>query len=372
VRTPNRSFKGSHFVAFVALVGTTFLAACGASDGPRQWIERVAGHHADDVATRVGEVTEKPSWARATNIALSPDGEQLAVSADGRTVTVWDWRKARIVESLKLPDAANPSFNQNALTYSPDGHALILCVNGGVGDVVARSWSTSTWQHISDIVDRGSGLCSGLVVSADSRTVIWPADRGSPSKLTGSSLETGATSWHLSLRDRPKSIAIAPAGDVIAISGTQTEVLKKWSPTQEPAWNYFWTITLVRTADRSIIRAFHVAALGAVSFSADGSRLAVVGTGYIEIRDVATGDIIVEQPIPKSDTLNVRFSPNGRYLIESDEHARGEALGVTIWDYERRRQLQHISGNIQSIGTSADGRFLAVAIDGTVTIWALK
>jgi hypothetical protein len=80
----------------------------------------------------------------------------------------------------------------------------------------------------------------------------------------------------------------------------------------------------------------------------------------------------VREKIEKSGHMNVRFTPDGRYFIESDMNGMGKGLGVNIWDGQRHKVLQHIPGDIGSIGVSRDGKYLAVGTTGRTTIWQIK
>jgi WD40 repeat protein len=103
-----------------------------------------------------------------------------------------------------------------------------------------------------------------------------------------------------------------------------------------------------------------------------GDRLALVGGLHVEIVDSRSGQKLLHEKVEKSGSMNVRFTSDGRYFIESDLNGRGKGLGVKIWDSQRRQLLQHIPGDIGSIDVSHDGKYLAVGQTGRTTIWQFK
>jgi WD40 repeat protein len=112
--------------------------------------------------------------------------------------------------------------------------------------------------------------------------------------------------------------------------------------------------------------------MGPLAWSADGARLAIAG-GSVEIFDPRSGENLVRETIENSGNMNVWFTPDGRYLIDSDLNGMGKGLGVNIWDSHHQKLLQHIpAGDIGSITVSHDGKYLAVGSTGRTTIWQFK
>ena len=62
--------------------------------------------------------------------------------------------------------------------------------------------------------------------------------------------------------------------------------------------------------------------------------------------------------------MNVRFTSDGRYFIESDYNGRETGLGVRIFDSQRRKVLQEIPGHVSS---SQDSGYLAVSTTNALT-----
>lgn len=70
--------------------------------------------------------------------------------------------------------------------------------------------------------------------------------------------------------------------------------------------------------------------------------------------------------------MNVRFTPNGRYLILSDSNGRGTGIGVSIWDAKHVKLLQRIPGDSASLAVSRDGKYLAIGGSGHTAIWQFQ
>jgi WD40 repeat protein len=99
----------------------------------------------------------------------------------------------------------------------------------------------------------------------------------------------------------------------------------------------------------------------------------VAGEQHVEIFDPATGQRLLQQKVAGSSEMNVRFTRDGRYLIESDYNGQGTGQGVRIWDGHRQKLIREIAGDVDSISVSRDSRYLAVGqYGGDVTVWEIK
>lgn len=172
----------------------------------------------------------------------------------------------------------------------------------------------------------------------------------------------------------PFSLAISPDGRFAAISGLLVSVPPGIVDLRERIrqLKHDRTINIVDLQQLQIVKTFHGDAMGPLAWSPDGARLVVAGDLYVEMFDARTGERLVHDKIEKSGTMNVRFTPDGRYFIESDLNGMGKGLGVKIWDSSRRKLLQEIPGDIGSIALSRDGKFLAVGATGRLTVWQFR
>ena len=129
---------------------------------------------------------------------------------------------------------------------------------------------------------------------------------------------------------------------------------------------------IISAKERKVIKAIRADTMGPMVWSADGSRLAIVGDRGVEIFDVNSGEKILYDNGEKAGHMNVRFSRDGRYFIESSMDGRGTGFGVHIWDAQRQKLLQRIPGNPNSLSVSQDSKYLAVGDLGHTTIWQFK
>jgi hypothetical protein len=333
---------------------------------------------ANDVATKVAEMPARSGYSVPFGLAFSADGNQIAVGAD-EGIAIWDWRQAHLERTLELPKGQNIGLTTNPLTYSPDGKLLAVCGSRGAGDVTARIWNTSDWSVAKDITDPGAGSCSALGFSSDGLTFIDLMDRwgekgeelivhegGTWQKLWG------LTVPHLS----PVSLAVSPDGRQVTIGGllliapSPAEVADPVKRFQE---SYFEPhMYLLDLRSRHVVRNIQTSVMGPMTWSSDGSRIAVAGPRYVEMFDARSGKRLVHVELINSTHMNDLFTPDGRYFIESDMNARGTGLGVHIWDVGRQKLLQSMPDNADSIAVSRNGRYLAVGVDGRTTIWQFR
>ena len=71
--------------------------------------------------------------AAITGVAFSPDGKFLATAHDDTRARVWDWRRKRLVASLR-----GHSDGVRSIAFSPNG---CLVATAGSGDRTARVWA---------------------------------------------------------------------------------------------------------------------------------------------------------------------------------------------------------------------------------------
>jgi WD40 repeat protein len=303
------------------------------------------------------------------------------VESDGGKINIWDWRNHRIENTVEKPRGGNGIGVTNPVRYSTDGRFLAECETLGAGGVVVRIWNTADWSIAKDLTANSGtsnpGVCTGVGFTPDGQRFIRTSEtRGRPgNNLIVYEVGSWQPIWGLSLeRFGPVSVEISPDGQMAAVGGILITVpesarvpnasldLIKHDP----------FIYIVNLQQRKITLVIPCIDRGPIAWSPDGLRLAVVGGPHVEIFDARSGENLMREKIEKSGTMNVRFTSDGRYLIESDLNGRGKGLGVNIWDSQRHKVLQHMPGDIGSIGVSRDSKFLAVGATGLTTIWQIK
>jgi WD40 repeat protein len=335
------------------------------------------GLNMNEVATKVVDLPETYHDVTVRGVDFSPDGARIAVASDHEKINIWDWRRSHIEKTLEQPTGFNPIMTINPIQFSPDGRLLAACAGKGVGDVVVRLWNTADWSIAKDLRDSSPGGCNGIGFTPDGRLFIRVVDRLLSSGDTVVAYAVGPWEpiWGLAIdKFGPMSVAISRDGGMAAIGGSLlvapmdiSDPLKRAQQTRFDA-----CIQIINLQQRKIVRVIRGAEKGAVAWSPDEARLATVGGPNVEIFDAETGQNLQRETIENSGHMNVRYSSDGRYFIESDTNGRGTGLGVKIWDAQRHALLKHIPGDTGSIAVSGDGRYLAVGGAGRTTIWQLK
>jgi WD40 repeat protein len=331
----------------------------------------------NNVAIKVTELPEPYHDVIVRSLAFSPDGSSVAVQSDGQKINIWNWRNRMIDVTVEKPRGGAMAMTTNSLQYSPGGELLASCHTNAAGGVSNRIWETAHWSIAKDIVDAEGGGCNAIGFTPDGRQFLRLANRyaGKGDTLVAYAIDTWIPFWGLRLEGfAPVSLGMNPRGSLVALGGT---VMVAPSDIHDPikriqATIFHPNIQIVDWQDRKVAQVLKGDAMGPLAWSPDGSRLAVVGQLYVEMYDAVTGKIIVHEKIEKSGNLNVRFTPDGRYFIESDSNGVGQGLGVKIWDSARRKLLQTIPGDIGSIDVSKDSKYLAVGTTGHTTIWQFK
>lgn len=327
------------------------------------------GASKNDVAVKVVELPTQDSHAIVRGLDFSPDGSRLAEDSDGDFINIWDWRNRHIEKSIDVPRGFNAVGVPNGLLYSPEGRLLAACAGRGKGNVFVHLWNTNDWSVSGEITDPGVGGCDGISFSPNGKFLVRIVDRvGSPGDTV---IAHAAGDWKQILGLRiapffaPASVAVSPDGELVAVAGVNS-VARNGDIARES------NIDIVSIQQQKVIRVIATEAMGPLAWSPDGKRIAIAGELEVAIFDVQTGQRLIRERLEKSAHMNVRFTADGRYFIQSDMNGRGTGLGVSIWDGQHQKLLQEIPGNISSIAVSRDGKYLAVGGTGRTTIWQFK
>ena len=151
-----------------------------------------------------------------TGLALSPDGEILAVAADG--LQLWSTATAqRIGGTLPAADAGGP------VAFSPDGSLMAAIGTDGK----ARLWKVATQQETGTAVTVGSGANQGALafspdgktfatVSANGTAALWSVatQRRTGALMTGGA--QGSTDTPMAGSSPVAAVAFSPDGSTLA------------------------------------------------------------------------------------------------------------------------------------------------------------
>jgi WD40 repeat protein len=334
---------------------------------------------------RLRELLPHPAPLQAAQ--FSPDGATVVTLGEDNEVRLWDTATGRVRARLRH------GGDVYAVAMSPDGR-LVLTAGA---DAAARLWDAATGRPLHDLAGHratvqaaafGAGGRTAATAGDDHLVRLWDTATGqllaqgehrdrvralafSPDGkrlLTGSADGTARLWDAATLRPTGPSLP-AQGGEVRAVCfGPGGKVLLKVNRDRKKRGD-----TAVRLFDTSTGQ--HIADLPhhyrvrAVTFSADGRRVATGGEDHTaQVWDTETGEP-VGRPLPHQDTVQaLAFGPGGRTLLTGSDDRTAR-----LWDVDTGRPigqpLEH-PGRVEAVDFGPDGRTLLTAgADGTARLW---
>lgn len=300
--------------------------------------------------------------AAFVDVALSPDGSLVAVAESNRGAWLWEANTGKPVTWLDY--RLGPPVND--LAFTPDGQWLALAqdpdtVYYGSSPVEANyplvMWSSDPGVDPLLMTEAGGRPLYTLAFSADGTHLFTGGDGGRLQAwdvLSRTKVSEMSINPDLSFQSkRVYELAANPAGSVVAFLDLSRSVR---------LWDVVNNIELPALAGLS-------EGGRALAFSPDGSQLAAVDQG---------GNLIVWDSATWAETWYVpdaggssaiAFSPDGSLLALAGDS------GVTLWDVTARQQVFSLTqqpGGVYGLAFSADGTLLATAgEEGIVRLWAV-
>jgi WD40 repeat protein/serine/threonine protein kinase len=278
------------FRKFVVFSPDGSLLAVGENDYVRLW--KTASRQ------ELWTLREKVRWI--DSIALSPDGKLLAVGGSQGEIHVWE-----IASKQELYTFHGHSGAVNALVFSPDGHYL----TSGSSDGLVGMWEVTSQPQAAS----GGGHRAGVSRVAFSPGGTSVASTGLDGTLRVwnflSSREVVTLSFGKDTTVRP--VVFSPDGGLLA--AISAPVGYRWY--EDARLHILETSTWLET--RAVARKGD-----GLAFSPDGTLLASVDAMAIEIREVASWQVIsriVTEGTPGIGTIDcIAFSPDGKFLAGSN------------------------------------------------------
>lgn len=268
--------------------------------------------------------------AGVASLAVSPDGQQVAVARGDGGVAVWSTDTGRRLTELRWQERV-----AKWVAFSPDGTRLLSI---GLGESSVRTWDTTTWS-LADKWEGGPYRRVGML--ADGR--VWAL-----TYAPGVVADVRPSPVRADLETAPYDAAATPDGTLALFIDERGRVLRLRSGEAKP------TVWLDRAGPRGIaVDGEGGAALAFEKtievFSAEGSRTATLEVDNGAVTDVAR-------------------SLDGRRVAAGLLDGR-----VLVWDAARPRPRAVLVGHearVSAVAFSADGAWLMSADwDGVVRRW---
>jgi WD40 repeat protein len=374
-----------HLVAAVAFSpGGQWLASGGADRKVRLWKSDFSG-------PALQQVLEGRHNGGVSCICFSPGGGLLASAGEDGVVKTWDVATMREQCSLIPP---GPKVAIKSVAFSPDGKRLAAArADGRIAlwempaaaeqPVLLGREGSAVVMSIA-FLGRGAGG-GGLLVSgsADGIVRLWDAETGqledsffahrfsvacvccrSDGKLASAGADGIVRVWDIAARQLAfalrghnaavTALAFSPDGTRLASFGRDKQV-KIWDTMGEK--------------DSRSFRGNHRRVCG-VAFSSNKHLASVDGEGTVVVWDRATGQTCLRFAAERSPLQrSLAYSPDGRHLAVSMTD-----LTVKVWQVadpgKESFALKGHQRNITALTFSSDGLFLASSsMDHTVKVW---
>src|SRR5262245_12209272 len=241
-------------------------------------------------------------------IALSPDGKTLALSQEGRGVSLWD-----IATGQRQRSNGYTNYSPEHLAFTPDGQTVM-----GIGIGALFTWKATGAITIGGGVNPGG--CAA--VAPDAAIGGW-AEVGGRLRLFENVPDGGVRSHTLQVGNA-RCIAFGPGGKLLAVGGEDREV-------------QLWDLTAAGRKKIGSLTGLHNPP-ARLSFAADGSALAAVDADGTTIRvwDLARRRTRRQIAHHRGQLGSLALSPDGKQLATT---GRNGSL-LLLWNVATRELTQ--------------------------------
>ena len=344
------------------LDGETFLS-CGADNQIHEWrltdlpeYEGATSFQIDPL--KVFDIERR--WA--TCVAISPDGQQLALTYCFGFVQVWDLQTDRKIAGFNMRQGGQGYGTISSMAYTPNAKFL----------VTRGSWPTF-------LAKRNTARFSRTMIHQEE-------DRGGNLAISPDGQYAALNNW-----GRKSLDLVDLSTDELIPGPVFPELGKPWGPTFSPdgqtialptdAGRVVLVNVLTRRMSRPLVFDENKTRCSVAKYSPDGNTLLTGGgNGLLKLWDAISWEMIAELDGHEEDLFSAAYSPDGRYFVTS---GGAEPLGgsyywkhrgeVCIWDAETRELLLKFSpheNSVTGVCFSPDGKALATCgLDAKARLW---
>jgi WD40 repeat protein len=295
-------------------------------------------------------------------VAVSPDGELLALGDSAGTVRIFDASSRRPLGKYQLGDAPGGGFVQT-LTFSPDGKTLAVTgqeppdASGALVDLIDPGTQERRARIVLPPFPDASVFTFAKVAfppTGHDLVVIQFPDHG-PSVLRRVNVRTGEIEGRPLRVDHAGPFGLFPAADGQRVFVTGAHNDRTWE---------------IDARTLGVVRRYPVGdEVGALS--PDESIFALGSSdGTVRLVDRRSGAVLRLTGRHQAGVLRLAFTPDGRKLVSSDEEG-----GVIVWDVDDGEISEELSahrGSVSGLAVSPDGSTLySSATDPPAMIWDL-
>ena len=291
------------------------------------------------------------------SISFSPNGELLAVGANGGALKLWNVSTQSNIATL-LPC--------RGVAFSPNGRLLVAggtAFENGEHHGAIRIWDVRT-KELNATLRHGLPPVSSVDVSPEGTTI------ASGSSFDGlGNASSSIKLWNVKTkqsiatfggnRSPINSVRFSPDGRTLASGGLEGGKIKLWD--------------VIGKKQIATLSETHIFDIACLVFSPDGTLL-VSGSGSGKTDSLLNlWDMVARKHVATLRTTSgvggVAFSPDGTMIASGEQNGR-----INLWDVPNREVITTISGHtagISSVAFSPDGRVVASASDrnNEIRLW---